>query len=95
MNQPYNIFFSSINAVLRRSLNPDPFACGAESDMQNPENTQSYNRYAYCFHNPTKYTDQSGYNSGRYKIMLDGLIELHGSIKSFFKTHGANIDNKE
>jgi len=44
MNQPYNIFFSSINTVLRRSLNPDPFACGAESDMQNPENPQKMNK---------------------------------------------------
>lgn len=38
---------------LAQFLSPDPF-------VQAPENTQSYNRYAYCYNNPFKYTDPSG-----------------------------------
>lgn len=40
-------------------LSPDPF-------VQAPENTQSYNRNAYCFNNPMKYTDPTGYFTGWY-----------------------------
>ena len=36
-----------------RFLAPDPY-------VQNPEHTQSYNRYAYALNNPLKYTDPSG-----------------------------------
>ena len=42
------------DAKLGQFLSPDPF-------VQAPENTQSYNRYAYCLNNPLKYTDPSGY----------------------------------
>ena len=38
---------------LHRFLQPDNF-------VQDPYNTQNYNRYAYCINNPTKYTDISG-----------------------------------
>ncbi len=38
---------------LHRFLMPDNF-------VQDPENTQSYNRYAYCMNNPLQYTDFSG-----------------------------------
>ena len=31
-----------------------------DSYVQDPENSQSFNRYAYCFNNPLKYTDPSG-----------------------------------
>ena len=34
-------------------LSPDPL-------MQDMENSQNFNRYAYCFNNPLKYTDPSG-----------------------------------
>jgi RHS repeat-associated protein len=37
-------------------LSPDPF-------VQSPTNPQSYNRYAYCWNNPLKYTDPSGYKN--------------------------------
>jgi RHS repeat-associated protein len=40
--------------VLARFLSPDPI-------IQNPENTQSLNRYSYVVNNPMKYTDPSGY----------------------------------
>ncbi len=39
--------------VLRSFLMPDNF-------IQQPENTQNYNRYAYCLNNPLLYTDPSG-----------------------------------
>jgi RHS repeat-associated protein len=36
-------------------LSPDP-------EVQAPDNSQSYNRYAYCMNNPLMYTDPSGYS---------------------------------
>ncbi len=39
--------------VLGRMLSPDNY-------IQAPENTQSYNRYSYCWNNPLKYTDPTG-----------------------------------
>lgn len=38
---------------LHRFLQPDNF-------VQDPFNTQNYNRYGYCWNNPAKYTDPSG-----------------------------------
>jgi len=38
---------------LKRFLSPDNF-------VQDPHNTQSYNRYGYVWNNPLKYTDPSG-----------------------------------
>jgi RHS repeat-associated protein len=45
--------------VLHRFLQPDNF-------IQDPYNTQNYNRYGYVMNNPLKYTDPSGeeYNNG-------------------------------
>ncbi len=37
-----------------RFLSPDPF-------VQDPLNTQSYNRYSYCMNNPVMFIDPSGY----------------------------------
>ncbi len=28
--------------------------------LQNPSNSQNYNRYSYCLNNPLKYVDPSG-----------------------------------
>lgn len=39
--------------VLRRFMSPDNY-------VQEPENTQSYNRYGYVFNNPLLYTDPTG-----------------------------------
>jgi len=35
-------------------MSPDPY-------VQQPGNSQSYNRYSYCVNNPLKYTDKNGY----------------------------------
>ena len=39
--------------MLGRFLSPDDY-------LQMPENSQNYNRYAYCLNNPLKYNDPSG-----------------------------------
>ena len=38
---------------IARFLSPDPY-------IQDPENSQNFNRYSYCLNNPLKYTDPSG-----------------------------------
>ena len=40
---------------LSRFLAPDPY-------IQDPTNSQNFNRYSYCLNNPLKYTDPSGEN---------------------------------
>ena len=42
--------------VIGRVLSPDNY-------VQDPTNTQSYNRYSYCLNNPLRYTDPSGWLS--------------------------------
>ena len=51
---------------LHRFLQPDNF-------VQDPYNTQNYNRYAYCINNPLKYTDISGNIFGVDDAILIGL----------------------
>jgi len=58
--------------VTGRFLSPD-------NQVQAPENTQSYNRFSYCFNNPLKYTDPTGWlgsntmNGGGETVGADGL----------------------
>ena len=40
--------------ILGRMLSPDIV-------VQDEQNSQAYNRYSYCFNNPLRYTDPSGY----------------------------------
>jgi RHS repeat-associated protein len=40
--------------VSHRMMSPDPL-------LQDPTNTQNYNRYSYVFNNPLRHTDPSGY----------------------------------
>lgn len=56
---------------LHRFLQPD-------NNLQEPDNTQNYNRYAYCVNNPLKYTDPSGESFWGWVV---GVI-----IKTFFTT---------
>jgi RHS repeat-associated protein len=49
----YNMNGRLYDPVVGRFLNADPF-------VQDPGNTQSYNRYSYCLNNPLKFTDPSG-----------------------------------
>ena len=57
---------------LARFLSPDPY-------IQDPTNTQSYNRYTYCLNNPFAFIDPSGYNySGSTPISGDPNSRLAG-----------------
>ena len=53
--------------ALGRFLMPDPM-------VQNPANTQNFNRYSYCLNNPLKYTDESG----EYFILDSFIVGLLG-----------------
>jgi RHS repeat-associated protein len=41
--------------IVARFLSPDNY-------VQDPQFSQSYNRYSYCFNNPLKYSDPGGYH---------------------------------
>ena len=65
-------------------LSPDNF-------IQAPDNSQNFNRYAYCLNNPLKYTDPSGEVFGLDDILLAAAVGaivnisyqgLSGNIKS-------------
>ncbi len=42
-------------------LSPDNF-------IQCPDNSQNFNRYAYCLNNPLRYTDPSGEDSRCFRV---------------------------
>ena len=49
--------------IVARMLSPDIV-------IQDEQNSQAYNRYSYCFNNPLKFTDPSGYVvRGHYNIL--------------------------
>ncbi len=51
-------------------LSPDPY-------IQDAGNWLNYNRYAYCYNNPTRYTDPSGKLVG---ILLTGVIDFTSTL---------------
>lgn len=53
--------------IVRRFLQPDNF-------VQDPYNTQNYNRYSYVLNNPLKYTDINGEEYGLGTAVLIGAI---------------------
>lgn len=67
------------DAKLRRFLAPDNF-------IQDPYNTQNFNRYAYVYNNPLIYNDPSGEFIGS---LFTGIFETY---KNIFK-YGVNFDN--
>jgi RHS repeat-associated protein len=54
---------------LGRFLSPDPI-------VQSPGYSQSYNRYSYCFNNPLKYCDPSGFDV--WDIIDELMHQPHG-----------------
>ncbi len=54
------------------------------------QNTQSYNRYAYCLNNPMKYTDPSGYMT--YNVNGMRWQGSWWSLRAFLKGNGDIID---
>ena len=63
---------------LHRFLQPDNY-------VQDPSNTQNFNRYAYCWNNPLKFTDPSG----EWIHILVGAI-IGGAIN--WATHGCQFN---
>ena len=53
--------------VLHRFLQPDNF-------VQDPFNTQNFNRYGYCLNNPLLYTDPTG----EWFVIDDVIVMLVG-----------------
>lgn len=56
-----------------RMLRPDNY-------VQDPTNTQSYNRFSYCWNNPMKYTDPSGEKLAIPLIALGFLAESTSNL---------------
>ena len=67
--------------VLRQMLSPDPV-------LQDPSNTQNYNKYAYVFNNPLKYTDPSGFIG---TPMASGESMQQWSIRTVFDKYGNGL----
>lgn len=61
---------------LHRFLQPD-------NNIQDPFNTQNYNRYGYVLNNPTRYTDPSG------EFFGIGIMDILGFIGSVYVHGGA------
>jgi RHS repeat-associated protein len=70
------------DAKLGRMLQADPF-------IQDPTNTQSYNRYSYVLNNPLIYTDPSGYFSlgkavvGVFKVVAGAVRVYQGDMSGW------------
>ena len=83
--------------VVGRFLSPDII-------VQNPNNTQCYNRYSYAINNPLKYTDPSGWSwspidAARHASMIYGtsMMNLHNRfqpsiIRSGSGSRGSGFD---
>ena len=73
---------------LGRFLQPDPV-------VQAPENSQSWNAYAYAFNNPLTFTDPSGlFNLGRFlRIVIAIVITVYtgGAAAGYWSFFGASI----
>ncbi len=67
------------DAALGKLLQADPF-------VQEPINSQSYNRYTYVFNNPLSYTDPSGFITLRQVV---GIVA--GVLLSFFNPFALNV----
>lgn len=61
---------------LHRFLQPDNY-------VQDPGNTQNYNRYGYVLNNPLKYTDPSGEFKINWNDIIAGVAIVAGTILSF------------
>ena len=70
--------------VIGRFVSPDPL-------IQDPENTQSFNRYSYVWNNPLKYTDPTGesvcytHDGNSFTCPVSGSMQSSDNISK--KTH--------
>lgn len=63
-------------------LSPDNY-------IQCPDNSQNFNRYAYCLNNPLKYTDPSGEDFIVAAIIIGGAIGVASTVGVCY-TSGVN-----
>ena len=61
---------------LHRFLSPDNF-------VQDPLNSQSFNRYGYCWNNPLKYTDTNGELHINWNDIIAGVAIVVGVVLCF------------
>ena len=59
--------------------------------VQEPDNSQSFNRYAYCFNNPLRYTDPSGEVAVVDDIIAAAIVGA--IINGFVQTASGNVQN--
>lgn len=62
-----------------------------DSYVQDPDNSQNFNRYAYCFNNPLKYTDPSGEVAFVDDIIAAAIVGA--IINGFVQTASGNVQN--
>ncbi len=65
-------------------LSPDAF-------VQDPGNTQNYNRYNYCMNNPLKYTDPSGFLYSLTPEMAEAQRDINASLEEIDEMDNAWI----
>ena len=82
--------------LLGRFLSPDRSAlCDAfvttwrKNYVQQPDNSQSFNRYSYCLNNPLKYTDPDGELFGIDDIVFIAAMAYIGGVQANF-SHSVN-----
>ncbi len=70
--------------ITGRFIQPDPY-------IQNPDNLQNFNRYAYCYNNPLKYTDPSGEFVWFAPLIFAGVNLLFDMVTNNFQMSGQEI----
>ena len=75
--------------ILGRMLSPDVV-------IQDEQSSQAYNRYSYCFNNPLRFTDPSGYVVRGYREYVDWHYNMYLDFGSYRSNGSAfNTDLSE
>ena len=74
--------------VVCRFLSPDPY-------VQEPFNSQNFNRYSYCLNNPLKYTDPTGELLGVDDIIIIGVGVLVGTYLGGVVTNNGELNPRQ
>ncbi len=72
------------DAEIGRFLSPDPY-------VAHPLNTQGFNRYAYAYNNPMRYTDPSGFTVCGEVFSCSGLV-VASALRFVFDFFGSSDD---